>query len=291
MTKRDGIISVVDSTPADTPRMNIHSKIKIDLNADLGEGYSGDEAMIALITSANIAGGGHAGGGSILHETVASAVDYNIAIGAHPSYPDKENFGRTSMRGSKYDFETVKNSITDQIIAVALSAAKEGQSISHVKAHGALYNDSMIHLDSAELFLEALFEAEENLSGNGLLAHDLDGLLPVFGLPNSVLMQACKTNGRTFFAEAFADRAYTSEGLLVPRSKPGAVLESTEAVVAQALQIVTEGSVTSIDGTNVYLIAETLCVHGDTPGAVDMTTQIRKALVAANVTIEQVKVI
>lgn len=275
---------------ADTPNVN-NSKIKIDLNADLGEDMGGDEAMIMLVTSANIAGGGHAGGGDILHETVASAVDYNVAIGAHPSYPDRENFGRTSMRGDKYDLKTLKNSITDQIINVAIVAAKEGQSLSHVKMHGALYNDAMIYLDSAELFLEALFEAEENLSNNGLLAQDLDGSLPIFGLPNSVLMEACKISGRTFFAEAFADRAYTAEGLLVPRSQPGAVLETTEAVVNQALQIVTEGSVESIDGKTVRFVAETLCVHGDTPGAVEMTAQIRRALIAANVNIERVKVI
>ena len=285
-----------DATPlakplADTQNMNNESNLFIDLNADLGEGMGGDEDMATLITSANVAGGGHAGGGEILRETIEAAVSYGVAIGAHPSYPDRENFGRTSMRGGKYDFTDIKNSITDQIIAVAVAAAKEGQSLSHVKAHGALYNDAMVYADSAELFLDALFEAEENLVAHGLLACDLDGVLPVFGLPNSVLKNLCKTSGRTFFSEAFADRAYTAEGLLVPRSKPGSVLETVEEVVEQALQIVTEGTVKSIDGNIVYLIAETLCVHGDTPGAVEMTQEIRQALISANVKIRQVEVI
>ena len=284
-------VTPVLNSLADTRNMNNESNLTIDLNADLGEGMGGDEAMVSLITSANIAGGGHAGGGEILRETTEAAVSYGIAIGAHPSYPDRENFGRTSMRRGDYNFTEIKNSITDQIIAVALVAAKEGQSLSHIKPHGALYNDAMVHADSAELFLEALFEAEENLVAHGILAHDLDGSLPVFGLPNSVLQKICKANGRTFFSEAFADRAYTAEGLLVPRSKPGSVLETVEEVVEQALQIVTEGTVRSIDGTLVYLIAETLCVHGDTKGAVLMTQEIRQALIASNVTIRQVEVI
>lgn len=272
---------------ADTNPMHISSNLTIDLNADLGEGMSGDSEMLTLITSANIAGGGHAGGGEILSQTVRLAHENKIAIGAHPSYPDREHFGRTSMRGESYGLSALKDSIREQIVLVAIEAFTVGDVLSHVKAHGALYNDSMVHQDSSDLFLDSLLEAEMILYAQGYLLKERIGLIPVFGLPKSVLMESCSKIGRPFFAEAFADRAYTAEGLLTPRSQKGSVLESTEEVLKQALQIVTTNTVESIDGVTVTLSAETLCVHGDTPGAIEMAEEIRKSMNSKGITIKR----
>jgi len=247
----------------------------IDLNADLGEDCGDDVAMLDLVTTANVACGSHAGGGLILRDTVASAASRGVAIGAHPSYPDRENFGRVSMR--TFDAKVLATSIFEQIINVAEVAKSEGIGLSHVKAHGALYNDAAVHEDMALLILTAVAQSEAHLIERGLLANDSAGKLPIMGMPISTMQLMCERAGRRFWPEAFADRAYTPAARLVPRSEPGAVLDH-DAALAQAISIATSGTTTAVDGTSLSLDVVTLCVHGDTPGAVALASDIRAAL-------------
>ena len=260
----------------------MNSQRTIDINADLGENCGDDAAMLDLVTTANVACGGHAGGGLILSETVASAARRGVAVGAHPSYPDREHFGRVSMR--TFDAKVLGTSIFEQIINVAEVANSENCVLSHVKAHGALYNDAAVHEDIASLILTAVEQAEAHLIERGLLANDSAGKLPIMGMPNSTMQVMCESAGRRIWSEAFADRAYTSEGRLVPRSEPGAVLDH-DAALAQAISIATSGTTMAVDGTSLSLDVVTLCVHGDTPGAVALAADIRAALADAGVCI------
>jgi UPF0271 protein len=249
----------------------------IDLNADLGEGCGNDAALYSLITTANVAGGGHAGGGAILQEAVAAAARNRVAIGAHPGYPDRDQFGRVSLldhspAGSFFA------SITDQILAVGAAAQQHGQMLTHVKAHGALYNDACVRFDAANLVVESVLRASADLTLPG-------APLPIMGMPGSLLERVAAERGIPFIAEGFADRAYAADGTLVPRHEPGAVLDTIDAVTAQARQIALTGTVTAIDGTILPMPVRTICVHGDTPDAIAITQAIRRDLTAHQVAI------
>ena len=232
----------------------------IDLNADLGE-HPGDYIeLLPLVSSANLACGAHAGGGQLLIDTIAAAIDNQVLIGAHPSYPDRENFGRVSLRGQFSDPELV-SLISDQVEIVKTELESRGSQLNHIKAHGALYNDAMVHEDIAYCLVQVATHFR----------------VPVLGLPSSVLQQLATANGVTFIAEAFVDRAYTNEGKLVPRSVTGSVLDHDKAL-SQVEQLLTKSQVTSIDGVTIPLIVQTICVHADTPDAVKTAKDVRALL-------------
>ena len=236
----------------------------IDLNTDLGEGCGDDAGLMSVISSCNVACGGHAGDTASMREAVRLAHAHGVRIGAHPSYPDREGFGRRAM---PIEGGNLKAALRQQIASLAAIAAEEGTALTHVKPHGALYNQAAIDAPLARLVSEIV---AEGLPGAALV-----------GPPGSELEAAAAETGLSFLAEGFADRAYTAEGRLVPRSEPGAVLECDEDRLAQALQIAREGEVTAHNGLTINLPARTICLHGDSPGALASAHAIRAALEAA----------
>ena len=219
----------------------------IDLNADLGEGDSHDAELLTIVSSCNIACGGHAGDDASMRETVASAISNNVAIGAHPSYPDREGFGR---RSAFLVGDELRASLIAQIKKFAAIVKEQGATLVHIKPHGALYNDAVNDRELAGMVA-------------GCVAAAAPGAAFV-GLPNSEMQDAASRHSLNFIAEGFIDRAYQDDGQLVPRSEPGAVHKSLELVLPQAVALV--GKV------------DTLCIHGDTPGAVQAAAAVRDAL-------------
>ncbi len=219
----------------------------IDLNADLGEGDSHDAELLTIVSSCNIACGGHAGDDASMRETVASAISNNVAIGAHPSYPDREGFGR---RSAFLVGDELRASLIAQIKKFAAIVKEQGATLVHIKPHGALYNDAVNDRELAGMVA-------------GCVAAAAPGAAFV-GLPNSEMQDAASRHSLNFIAEGFIDRAYQDDGQLVPRSEPGAVHKSLELVLPQAVSLV--GKV------------DTLCIHGDTPGAVQAAAAVRDAL-------------
>jgi len=221
--------------------------LTIDLNADLGEGDPCDQELLRIVSSCNIACGGHAGDAASMRATLLSALDNDVSIGAHPSYPDREGFGR---RSAYLSGEALFESLTAQINALKSVAGEAGAQLSHVKPHGALYNDAVNDRTLADLIARAVLAAVPDAA--------------FVGLPDSELQKAAAGHGLTFIAEGFIDRAYQDNGQLVPRSEPGAVHNSLELVLPQAVSLV--GKV------------DTLCIHGDTPGAAEAAAAVRAAL-------------
>jgi len=219
----------------------------IDLNADLGEGDAFDVELLEIVSSCNVACGGHAGDDASMRTTVAAALNNNVAIGAHPSYPDREGFGRVS---GFLDGEELRESLIGQISALAAIAKEQGTGLRHVKPHGALYNDAVHDSELANTIASAIVATIPNAA--------------LVGLPNSELQHAARRHELAFIGEGFIDRAYQSNGTLVPRSQPGAVHDSLELVLPQAVSLV--GKV------------DTLCIHGDTPDAPRAAAAVRDAL-------------
>ena len=219
----------------------------VDLNADLGEGDSHDAELLTIVSSCNIACGGHAGDDASMRETVASAISNNVSIGAHPSYPDREGFGR---RSAFLAGDELRASLIEQIKKLASIAKEQGAALAHIKPHGALYNDAVNDFELADMVA-------------GCVAAAAPGAAFV-GLPDSEMQDAASRHSLNFIAEGFIDRAYQDDGQLVPRSEPGAVHKSLELVLPQAVSLV--GKV------------DTLCIHGDTPGAVQAAAAVRDAL-------------
>lgn len=219
----------------------------IDLNADLGEGDAFDEALLGIVSSCNIACGGHAGDENSMRTTVMSAIVNGVAIGAHPSYPDREGFGR---RSSFMAGDDLRRSLIEQINALANTVGEQGEAVLHVKPHGALYNDAVNDRELADIIAGAILESVPTAS--------------FVGLPASELQKAAESAGLIFVAEGFIDRAYQENGQLVPRSQPGAVHATLDLVLPQAISLV--GRV------------DTLCIHGDTPGAANVAKAVRESL-------------
>ncbi|MFE6844177.1 LamB/YcsF family protein [Streptomyces sp. NPDC057686] len=248
----------------------------IDLNADLGEGFgrwtlTDDEALLSVVTSANVACGFHAGDPSIMRRVCELAAERGVRIGAQVAYRDLAGFGRRSMDVPAGE---LADEVAYQIGALEVFARAAGSEVSYVKPHGALYNRTVHDADQAG----AVVAGVRTAAG----AADL----PVLGLPGSLLLAAAEAAGLTAVPEAFADRAYTPAGTLVPRSEPGAVLHDPDAVVARAVAMATEGAVRARDGSRVALQARSLCLHGDTPGAAQLALRVRGALGAAGVRVE-----
>ncbi|NQV86731.1 MAG: 5-oxoprolinase subunit PxpA [Woeseiaceae bacterium] len=231
--------------------------LTIDLNADLGEGDPYDAELLKVVSSCNIACGGHAGDEVSMRATIVSAIANGVVIGAHPSYPDRDGFGRRSAYSTG---DALRISLIRQIRALLAVAAELGATLAHVKPHGALYNDAVNDRELADVIVSAVVEA---MPGTALL-----------GLPNSELQIAAEYSSLKFIAEGFIDRAYRGDGQLVPRSVPGAVHDSLELVLPQAVSLV--GKV------------DTLCIHGDTPGAADVAKAVREELEKMGVRIRAV---
>jgi 5-oxoprolinase (ATP-hydrolysing) subunit A len=243
----------------------------VDLNADLGEGFGAwrlgdDEALLTVVTSANIACGFHAGDPVILRRCCAAAVARGVAIGAQVSYRDLAGFGRREMDVPP---DELTAEVLYQLAALDGIARAEGGRVRYVKPHGALYN--RIARDPVQARAVAAAVA------------DYDRGLPLLTLPGSAAAQAATEAGLRAVAEAFADRAYTAEGTLVSRREPGAVFSDADQVRERAVAMATRGQVTAIDGQPVTVAPESICVHGDTPGAVELARAVRRGLESAGV--------
>lgn len=247
----------------------------IDLNADVGEECGDDAALLAVVTTANVAAGGHAGGGAVLAQTVAHAVRSEVAVGAHPSYADRDAFGRVS-RLPDHDHDSLSAIVREQVRTVARSCHEHGTTLTHVKAHGALYHDVVAHDAASRAFVRAVADAAEALGTP----------IAVLGPPAPAVQRQVQAVGLRYLVEAFADRRYLPDGTLVPRSADDAVLHDPEQVVEQALSLAREQRVRTSTGTTIHVDAASLCLHGDTPGAVALAGAVRAALEAEGIRIE-----
>jgi UPF0271 protein len=247
----------------------------IDLNADVGEERGDDAALLSVVTTANVAAGGHAGGGDVMARTVSQAVAQGVRVGAHPSYPDRAGFGRVS-RLRDHDAASLRSSVRAQVWDVGQECADQGISLTHVKAHGALYHDVARDAGAAEAFALAVAD----------VAGDLGTAVFVLGPPSPLLQSAIDRRGIAYRIEAFTDRRYLADGSLAPRAEAGAVLHDPDVVVSQALSLALESKVVSADGTAVSVRADSLCVHGDTPGSVALARAVRRALEDAGVVVQ-----
>ncbi len=253
-------------------------KIKtIDINSDLGEALTTeqvrrDAGLMPLITSANIACGYHAGGPVQIDRTIRLAKQYGVGVGAHPSYPEREGFGRRSMRLSSEEIELC---VLYQLGAFAEIARRRGVEISHVKPHGALYNDAVKNIRIAH----AIARAVARFSRDVILV----------ALAGSWMLEAGKKERLKVAAEAFADRVYNPDGTLRSRKVKGALIEDPQKAAEQSIQIVLENKVTASDGSEVPVFAHTICVHGDTPNAVAIARAVRKSLSGAGVEIRPLR--
>lgn len=234
--------------------------MNIDLNADLGEGCASDAALLQLVSSANIACGFHAGDAQTMLASVREALKNGVAIGAHPSFPDRENFGRTAMTLPP---ETVYAQTLYQIGALAAIARAEGGVMRHVKPHGMLYNQAAKNPQLADAIARAV--------------HACDPSLILVGLAGSELIRAGEHYGLTTRQEVFADRGYQADGSLVPRTQPGALVEDEEHALAQTLGMVESGRVKSITGEWANVVAQTVCIHGDGEHALAFARRLRAA--------------
>ena len=236
--------------------------MRIDLNADVGELAGQDEALLSCVTSANVACGAHAGDATVMGDTVRLAKAHGVAVGAHPGFPDREGFGRRDLRMPP---DAVTAFVSDQVRALATIASQQGVRLQHVKPHGALFNIAVEDRSIADAIARAIAS--------------IDASLILFGLPGSQLIAAGAAAGLPTAREVFADRAYRADGTLVPRSEPGAVIHDADRVLARIVTMVKERAVIAVDRTRVPLEFDTMCVHGDTPGAAELAARIRAALV------------
>nr|WP_308203203.1 5-oxoprolinase subunit PxpA [Georgenia satyanarayanai] len=243
----------------------------IDLNADVGESFGAwtmgdDAAILRVVTSANVACGFHAGDPRTARRTCALAAEAGVAVGAHVSYRDLAGFGRRFL---DVDPGELTDEVVYQIGALQALAAAAGSAVRYVKPHGALYNAIVHHRAQARAVAAAV--------------RTVDPGLPILVLPGTVIEEEARAAGLRPVVEAFADRAYLPDGTLVPRSRPGAVVTVPQEVADRVVRMVTEGTVAAVDGTAVPVRAQSVCVHGDTPGAVAIATAVREALDAAGV--------
>jgi len=253
----------------------------LDLNADLGEGVSGDadltpagldDLLLRHVTSANVACGGHAGDDESMARVCRLAVDRGVAIGAQVSYVDRTGFGRTRL---DVDHDTLVGQLLDQLEALRAHATAAGGRVGYLKAHGALYNAAATDADVARAVVDAVLSD----------AARTGAALPALTLPGCILADLATAQGIPVVGEAFADRAYTDQGLLVPRSQDGAVIDDGTAAVTRVVRLASTGLLTSIDGVDVSVRARSVCLHSDTPGAARAAALLRNALEAAGVAV------
>ncbi|MEP2989342.1 MAG: 5-oxoprolinase subunit PxpA [Parasphingorhabdus sp.] len=246
----------------------------IDLNADLGEDESEeaiarDLAMMDIVSSCNIACGGHAGSSALMKKMLAASKEKAIAAGAHPSYPDRKNFGRTSLAISGIDLE---RSLQSQLQTIKTAASESVTQLQHVKPHGALYNDAQDRESLADILIE-LAASEQ---------------LPLVGMPQSLLQEKANAAGVQFIAEAFIDRQYTDKSRLVPRNENGAVIEQDAYRLEQGTALAMGKSIMSNKGNAIHVSAQTLCLHSDSSGALETAKLMRKNLEQVGIRIKPV---
>ncbi|MBW2486624.1 MAG: LamB/YcsF family protein [Deltaproteobacteria bacterium] len=249
---------------------------RIDLNCDMGESFGAyklgmDDAVIQYITSANIACGWHAGDPAVMNHTVAIAVEHGVGVGAHPGYPDLLGFGRRNMDCT---MEELRNYVIYQIGALQAFCSAHGTRLQHVKPHGALYLTAVENEDVARAVAEAIVQVNPDLR-----------YVALAGAKGELMTRIGQEVGLKVVYEAFPDRAYSPEGTLVSRRQSGAVIKDPQAVSQRALRMVREGVVVAIDGSAIPLEAQTLCVHGDNPKAVELVRSIRETLEADGVAV------
>lgn len=232
-----------------------------DINCDMGEGVGNDELIMPFISSANIACGYHAGDVMTMHETIALCVKYGVAVGAHPSFYDRDNFGRQEMN---LPVDELYDLITQQLILFSEVASSFDIKINHVKPHGALYNMAAKDALIANVIAKAV--------------RDFDSNLILVGLSGSQTITQAKAIGLKTSSEVFADRSYQDDGSLTPRTSPGALIENTDEAIRQVQQMINTGTVTTITGNTIPIIAETICIHGDGEHAAEFAKAIHKAI-------------
>jgi UPF0271 protein len=255
-------------------------KIQIDLNSDVGESFGAyklglDEEVIPHITSANIACGFHGGDAGVMRKTISLAKQYGVEAGAHPGFPDLMGFGRRNIDAT---LEEIQDYVIYQMGALQAFARSQGMKLQHVKAHGALYNMAVSNPKIWEAMAEAVAKVDRDLILVVLASSERESLLDIG-----------KRHGIRIAFEAFPDRAYNKDGSLVSRREKGAVIHDHEAVAKRGLKMAMEGRVIALDGTEIELKADTLCVHGDNPTAVQMVKRIREGLKASGVTVIPMK--
>lgn len=243
-----------------------HVTLTIDLNADLGEGAGHDADLLPLVSSVNISCGAHAGDDIDIVSALEQATQRQIAIGAHPSYPDRDFLGRRSLTMSPTE---LRATVLAQLESLSERAIRAGSRLQHMKPHGALYNDAAVHKELAQQLCEIVTEFDRGMI--------------VVGLAGGQLLDAARDAGLPWRAEAFVDRRYQADGTLVSRSHPAALLTNEAEAVAQAMSIIQHRQVATLDGGNLNVTAQTLCIHGDTPGALLFARQLRAALDAAGI--------
>lgn len=246
----------------------------IDLNSDLGESYGAwrmgdDETMLAIVSSANVACGFHAGDPAGIWKTVKAAAEKGVSIGAHVSYPDRVGFGRRDMDVTSGELIA---DVIYQIGALKGMAAAAGTTVGYVKPHGALYNRIAHDAKQGQAVIDAI--------------KAIDPSLVLMGLANAPILKLAQASGLKTVAEAFADRAYTPDGQLVSRREQGSVLHDTQLIARRMLQLAREGTLEAIDGSTIKIDAQSICVHGDSPGAVAIAQEIRRAFEADGITVQ-----
>lgn len=246
---------------------------KVDLNSDLGESFGAytigmDSEVLKYISSANVACGFHAGDPMVMEKTVAMAKANGVAVGAHPGYPDLMGFGRRNMSISPAE---AKAYTKYQVGAMLAFTKAQGIKLQHCKPHGAFYNNAAVNMELAIAICEGIYEVDPDII--------------LLGLAGSKHLEAAKEVGLRYASEVFADRAYMEDGTLVPRKMPGAVIHDTDVTIARVLKMVKEGCVESITGKIIPIKADSICVHGDNPKAIEFVNTIRSTLQAEGVEI------
>lgn len=259
---------IVESTRAKVNRLT-YMKRAIDLNCDLGEGMENDPALMCYISSANIACGYHAGDAETIKRTIDLCLAHNVAIGAHPGFKDKMNFGRIEQQ---LPFNELIDLIVEQLQLVAKECASVNTKLQHVKLHGALYNMSAKNTEMSRAIAKAIFE--------------FDPTLIYYGLSGTCMINEAKAAGLKVANEVFADRTYLSSGMLTPRSRPDALLTNTNESLAQVKKFLNQEAIESVDGAAVFVQADTICLHGDGAHAVEFAKGIHSFLAEQQIAIQ-----
>lgn len=241
--------------------------LSFDLNCDVGEGIGNEQQLMPYITAANIACGFHAGDADTMRQVVDLCLEHGVAIGAHPSYPDREHFGRRDLLGTAVQLQDLKGLVAEQLHILQRIARERGAALRHVKPHGALYNRAARDREVGQAICSAIREVDA-------------GLL-LYGLSGSPLQAVAAASGLQYVHEAFADRTYQDDGSLTPRTEPGALIEEEAAALRQVLELVQHKTVTTVTGKKIALAAQTICIHGDGPHAVAFARALRRRLAEA----------
>jgi UPF0271 protein len=233
----------------------------MDINCDMGEGIGNEKELMPFISSANIACGYHAGDAATIREVINLCLHYNVNIGAHPSFFDRENFGRTTMQLPPHEIYTI---VTDQLKIINTIVMECGAALHHVKPHGALYNMAAKDIVTAAAIANAV--------------KDFDDRLIYFGLSGSVMIAEAAKLGLQSASEVFADRTYHADGTLTPRTQPNALIKDKAVMLNQVLQMINENKITAVTGEQIFIKADTICIHGDGEHAVDFAKAIHKKI-------------